>query len=112
MKIFKTKVFKNGGSLAIRIPAALRSDAGELYIWAGDDRGSFTVSTKPPVDRETRIREWVEARSEQPLPDWQDFTDIIKQSRSDDTEYVNPFDEVVDAETDAAYEADVEGHVE
>jgi len=93
MKIFKTKVFKNGGSLAIRIPAALRSDAGELYLWASDDHGSFTVSPKPPVDRKARIQEWVKARSNEPLPDWQDLTDVIYESRSSDENYVNPFDE-------------------
>ena len=93
MKIFKTKVFKNGGSLAIRIPAALRSDADELYIWASDDEGSFTVSTKPPVDRKSRIQQWVAQRSSEPLPDWQDLTDIIYESRSSDENYINPFDE-------------------
>ena len=93
MKIFKTKVFKNGGSFAIRIPAALRSDAGELYIWANGEQGSFTVSTKPPVDREARIQQWVAARSSEPLPDWQDLTDIIYESRSKDEEYRNPFDD-------------------
>ncbi len=34
MKVYMTKVFQNGGSKAIRIPAPLRPDADELFVWA------------------------------------------------------------------------------
>ena len=92
MKIFKTKVFKNGGSLAIRIPAALRSDAGELFLWASGDEGTFTVSTKPPVDRYQAFIEWLN-RDDGVAPEaWQGFTDLLAEMRTESTEYVNPFD--------------------
>ncbi len=92
MKIFKTKVFKNGGSFAIRIPAALRSDAGELYIWASGEQGSFTVSTKPPVDRDQEFLEWLKRDDGVAPSQWQDFTDLLAELRAETPEFVNPFD--------------------
>jgi len=92
MKIFRTKVFKNGGSLAIRIPAALRSDAGELYIWANGEPDTFTVSAKPPVDRDQAFRDWLKRDDGVTPSEWQEFTDLLAELRSETSDFVNPFD--------------------
>ncbi len=92
MKIFKTKVFKNGGSWAIRIPAALRSDAGELYIWATGEPDTFTVSTKPPVDRDQAFQDWLLSDSGVTPAAGQEFTDLLAELRSEASDFVNPFD--------------------
>ncbi|MDE2386727.1 MAG: hypothetical protein KGL77_03420 [Actinomycetales bacterium] len=36
-KVFELKVFKNGGSNAIRIPATIEIPDGRLYLVVGDD---------------------------------------------------------------------------
>ncbi len=92
MNIFKTKVFKNGGSWAIRIPAALRSDAGELYIWATGEADTFMVSTAPPIDRDKAFRDWLLSDSGVSPAEGQEFTDLLAELRSETSEYKNPFD--------------------
>ena len=92
MKIFKTKVFRNGGSWAIRIPAALRSDAGELYIWATGEPDTFTVSTKPPVDRDQAFQEWLNSDDGVTPAEGKAFTDLLAELRSEASEFENPFD--------------------
>jgi len=39
-------VFRNGGSQAVRLPAAYRFDAGSVYI-RRDDNGDVVLSTRP-----------------------------------------------------------------
>ena len=47
MKVFMTKVFQNGGSQAVRIPAEFRFDEGaELRIYRGPN-GEVCISDQP-----------------------------------------------------------------
>ena len=51
MKVYMTKVFQNGGSQAVRIPAEFRFDEGaELRIYRGPN-GEVCISDQPPKNR-------------------------------------------------------------
>lgn len=51
MKVYMTKVFQNGGSQAVRIPAEFRFDEGaELRIYRGPN-GEVCISDQPPRNR-------------------------------------------------------------
>lgn len=47
-KVFELKVFKNGGSNAVRIPSSINVRDGKLFLVLGDD-GSMTLETSNPV---------------------------------------------------------------
>jgi antitoxin VapB len=44
----KGKLFKNGGSQAIRLPVEFQFDGTEVYITRNSETGELTVSSKPP----------------------------------------------------------------
>jgi antitoxin VapB len=48
-KIEKARVFKNGRSQAVRIPAAYRFEGDEVYVRRNPNTGELTLSEKPPV---------------------------------------------------------------
>jgi antitoxin VapB len=48
-KIEKARVFKNGRSQAVRIPAAYRFQCDEVYIRRNPNTGELTLSEKLPV---------------------------------------------------------------
>jgi virulence-associated protein VagC len=51
MKVYMTKVFQNGGSQAVRIPAEFRFEEGaELRIYRGPN-GEVCISDKAPKSR-------------------------------------------------------------
>ena len=51
MKVYMTKVFQNGGSQAVRIPAEFRFEEGaELRIYRGPN-GEVCISDQPPKNR-------------------------------------------------------------
>jgi virulence-associated protein VagC len=51
MKVYLTKVFQNGGSQAVRIPAEFRFEEGaELRIYRGPN-GEVCISDKAPKSR-------------------------------------------------------------
>ena len=41
------KVFMNGGSQAVRLPAEYRFDTAEVYIWRDPETGNVILSKKP-----------------------------------------------------------------
>ena len=45
--IEKAKLFMNGGSQAVRLPAEYRFDASEVYIWRDPETGNVILSKKP-----------------------------------------------------------------
>jgi antitoxin VapB len=47
-KILKTKVFQNGGSQALRIPAVWRFDQNEVYARVDDETGDLILSRTNP----------------------------------------------------------------
>jgi virulence-associated protein VagC len=48
MKVYMTKVFQNGGSQAIRIPAELRfAEGASVCVFEGED-GSIRIQGSPP----------------------------------------------------------------
>lgn len=60
------KLFKNGGSLAIRIPKGWLPEDGEFELCVRDD-GVLEVS---PIDRDARMRRLLEKfRAENSIPD-------------------------------------------
>ena len=46
--VIEAKVFKNGGSNAIRIPASFKLDAPIVYLSLDDEAGEITVSKNKP----------------------------------------------------------------
>lgn len=48
-KLEKARVFKNGRSQAVRIPAEYRFRTDEVYIRRDLQTGNITLSEKPPV---------------------------------------------------------------
>ena len=46
--VIEAKVFKNGGSNAIRIPASFKLDAQIVYLSIDDELGEITISNKKP----------------------------------------------------------------
>lgn len=47
-KVYMTKVFQNGGSQAVRIPAQLRFEDPEVFIWWDEESGSLRIAANPP----------------------------------------------------------------
>lgn len=47
--IKKAKVFRNGRSQAVRIPAEYRFDADEVYVRRDEQSGDLVLSLRPPV---------------------------------------------------------------
>jgi antitoxin VapB len=41
------KIFTNGGSQAVRLPAEFRFDAEEIYIWRDEYTGDVILSARP-----------------------------------------------------------------
>lgn len=46
--VIAAKVFKNGGSNAIRIPASFKLEAQIVYLSVDDEAGEITISKKKP----------------------------------------------------------------
>ncbi|MEN9737958.1 MAG: hypothetical protein RJA26_1191 [Actinomycetota bacterium] len=47
-KVYVTKVFQNGGSQAVRIPAELRFEDPEVFIWWDEEASCLRVASSPP----------------------------------------------------------------
>lgn len=47
-KVYKTKLFQNGGSQAVRIPAEFRFDADEVFVTFDALTQSVTISATKP----------------------------------------------------------------
>ncbi|MFO1311596.1 MAG: AbrB/MazE/SpoVT family DNA-binding domain-containing protein [Burkholderiales bacterium] len=48
MKGSTAKLFQNGGSQAVRLPAEFRFDAAHVYIWRDEATGDVVLSARPP----------------------------------------------------------------
>ena len=42
------KLFNNGGSQAVRLPAEFRFDGEEVYVWRDERTGDVVLSVQPP----------------------------------------------------------------
>ena len=42
------KLFTNGGSQAVRLPAEFRFDGEEVYVWRDERTGDVVLSVQPP----------------------------------------------------------------
>ena len=45
-----TKLFQNGGSKAVRIPAEICPTGPEIFVWQEPDSKAVTISASPPAD--------------------------------------------------------------
>lgn len=41
------KIFRHGGSQAVRLPAEFRFDAGEVFVWRDEATGNVILSAHP-----------------------------------------------------------------
>ena len=41
------KIFRHGGSQAVRLPAEFRFDVGEVFVWRDEATGNVILSTYP-----------------------------------------------------------------
>ena len=60
---FTAKLFKNGASQAVRLPAQFRFQGDEVYISRDEDSGDVILSQKPGVQAWTEFFEQVHAQT-------------------------------------------------
>jgi antitoxin VapB len=74
------KLFQNGGSQAVRLPAEFRFDADEVYVFRDEDTGDIVLSTQP---RPNRLGELLRYFAEHPIPDeeWEPFDEALRERR-------------------------------
>lgn len=51
-RIFKAKIFKNGGSQAIRIPSQMRFDSDEVFLRYDEAVGGIVITERNPKSLE------------------------------------------------------------
>ena len=75
------KVFQNGGSQAVRLPAEFRFDADEVLIWRDEQTGNVVLA---PDERQYRLAELLAHFAEHPIPDeeWEPFDTALKEIRT------------------------------
>lgn len=90
------KLFQNGGSQAVRLPAEFRIDADEVYVFRDEATGNIVLSTSP---RKSGLAEFLAYCAEHPVPDdeWGAFDDALGERRRtevpiDDTEFRQLFE--------------------
>jgi antitoxin VapB len=44
----RAKLFSNGGSQAVRLPAEFRFEGNDVYVWRDEDSGAVVLSSQPP----------------------------------------------------------------
>ena len=57
----KAKLFRNGGSQAVRLPVEFRFDGDEVYITRDDATGDVTLSARPRLDTWRAFIGWRDA---------------------------------------------------
>ena len=62
----KAKLFQNGGSQAVRLPADFRFEGEDVYVTRDEATGDVTLSARPRRDRWT---EFIAYRDSLDLPD-------------------------------------------
>ena len=74
------KVFQNGGSQAVRLPAEFRFDADEVYVFRDETTGNVVLSTHK---RPNAMREFMAFRDAHPVSDeaWTVFDEAIAELR-------------------------------
>lgn len=75
-----TKLFQNGGSQAVRIPAEFRFEGDEVYIHRDEASGDVILSAEP---KHNTWKEFMEFRDAHPIPDeeWEAFDAAIREAR-------------------------------
>ncbi len=76
----KAKLFQNGGSQAVRLPAEFRFDAEEVYISRDEATGNVVLSTE---SKRNGMREFMAFRDAHPITDeeWAVFDDALAERR-------------------------------
>lgn len=92
MKVYVTKVFQNGGSKAIRIPASLRPESDELFVWA-DELGRIIISENSPKLSPAQFLSWAGA-----LPPLSEKDKNFLQRDQPLDDFSSPFDRTEDTE--------------
>jgi antitoxin VapB len=84
------KLFQNGGSQAVRLPAEFRFDADEVFVYRDEATGNVVLSTEPA---RMRLAELLTYFADHPIPDdeWAPFDEALAERRRteppiDDTE--------------------------
>lgn len=68
-EIHKAKIFKNGGSQAIRIPAQWRFDSDEVYVRFDEALGGLVITQRNPRALD-RFFAMVAELGPEPEPEW------------------------------------------
>ena len=77
--VVEAKVFKNGGSSAIRLPASLNITSGVVYLEVDDETGAISIKRQKPNRLDTFFAlqeklgalgddDWLPARNHEPSP--------------------------------------------
>ena len=74
------KLFQNGGSQAVRLPAEFRFEGDEVYITRNAVTGDVTLSSRPGHNV---LKDFIEFRDAHPISDedWEVFDAAIREMR-------------------------------
>ena len=76
----KAKLFQNGGSQAVRLPAEFRFEGDEVYISRDEATGDVILSPEP---KRHNLAELLTYFAEHPIPDeeWEPFDQALRERR-------------------------------
>jgi virulence-associated protein VagC len=76
----KAKLFQNGGSQAVRLPAEFRFDADEVYVFRDEATGNVVLSTEPARSGLAGLLAYF---AEHPISDeeWEPFDEALRERR-------------------------------
>ena len=83
MKVYMTKVFMNGGSQAIRIPAELRFEEPEVFIYKDEVTRNVVLSSRAPSVWDNFFRKVEEFRSQPDDGSGEQFTKTLRLIRDE-----------------------------
>ena len=74
------KLFQNGGSQAVRLPAEFRFDADEVFVYRDEATGNVVLTTDPARNG---MKEFMAYRDAHPIPDeeWNAFDQALAERR-------------------------------
>lgn len=82
-KVFMTKVFSNGGSQAVRIPAELRFEIPQVYLWLDEATGDVRMSNSRPSRMASFFASQQELLPQISNAEWNDWDNLMSQIRAE-----------------------------
>jgi antitoxin VapB len=74
------KLFQNGGSQAVRLPAEFRFEGDEVYVYREEESGDVVLSIRPERNEWQRVFEEMDSWVVSP-EDWEAFDAALREAR-------------------------------